>query len=263
MIARFYALLPYFLTIPEGERFTIYSYTDNGYEVRVYPPLKTDNPAQPDNVEDIQINGLPAFRANTLRIDFVKDSFDRRQGIECDPPYEFIRRTVNSLLSRLRFVTRGFQVKPLDFLQASHQIRYLNDDETELPSEEGLVRGHGAIGFHLSWTAVNAQIWDEIHQLSPYYIPPVWDDLLLDATHVLPEVGPSIVLAATALEVFISYILDELAKRSSVPQELWIWLTNRDGNWLKQPAGRCTPLSRPFWWQNKFGVRTSLWPVLF
>jgi hypothetical protein len=26
---------------------------------------------------------------------------------------------------------------------------------------------------------------------------------------------------------------------------------------------RCTPLSRPFWWQNKFGVRTSLWPVLF
>jgi hypothetical protein len=142
MIARFYALLPYFLTIPEGERFTIYSYTDNGYEVRVYPPLKTDNPAQPDNVEDIQINGLPAFRANTLRIDFVKDSFDRRQGIECDPPYEFIRRTVNSLLSRLRFVTRGFQVKPLDFLQASHQIRYLNDDETELPSEEGLVSGH-------------------------------------------------------------------------------------------------------------------------
>jgi hypothetical protein len=227
MIARVYVLLPYSLTVPEGETFNIYSYMDEGCEVRVYPPAKSDVPPQPDYIKDIQIKGVPAFRANVLRVDFVKDSFDRRQDIECDPPFLFIRRTVNSFLSKLRFVTRGGYIKPIDFPNTTWRIEYLNDNGTELPKAEGLFRGRAGRRFEISWTGVNSQIWEDTHQLPHNYSPPEWHALLLDATVLLPEVGPAIVLAMTALEVFISQILDALAEKSSIPEKFWRWLSDR------------------------------------
>jgi hypothetical protein len=156
------------------------------------------------------------------------------------PPPEQVRflNGQSRVLDRLRFVTRGFRVKPLDVPHTTWRITYLNNDETELSKEEGLVRGRGAIGFHLHWTAVTSQVWDDIHQLPPDYVSPAWDTLLLDAANLLPEIGPPVVLAATALEVFISYILNELAERSTVPRELWTWINNRgDGiGWLREPT---------------------------
>ena len=78
-------------------------------------------------------------------------------------------------------------------------------------------------------------IWERIFELPPNYIPPQWDSLLLDANKALPEIGPSVVLAATALEVFISHILNELPKDNIISKNLWNWVNNRE-NWLKEPA---------------------------
>jgi hypothetical protein len=61
---------------------------------------------------------------------------------------------------------------------------------------------------------------------------------LLDAINLLPEVGPSIDLAMTALEVFGSRILNLLAEKSPIPQELWSWINNRGGElgWFREPG---------------------------
>jgi len=58
---------------------------------------------------------------------------------------------------------------------------------------------------------------------------------LLDAQADLPRVGPAVVLAATALEVFISNTLDGLVQRSSLPKELWSWINQR-GDYLREPT---------------------------
>jgi hypothetical protein len=49
-------------------------------------------------------------------------------------------------------------------------------------------------------------------------------------------VGPAIVLAATALEVLVAHVLDDLAARSSVPADLWTWINDRDNDHYRQPS---------------------------
>jgi hypothetical protein len=228
MIVRLDLLLPFVITIPEGETFPIYEYNDEGYNIRIFPPTKTDVPVLQDNADELSINGKPAYQANGLRIYFKKDSFDRKTEVECDPSYELIIRTVNSFLLKLRFVTRGNKIHPINLHQTSWHLRYLNDDESELEKAEGLVRGRGGKYFTFSWTALNSNIWEDIFKLPLDYIAPHWDNLLLDASEALPQIGPSIVLATTALEVFISHILNELSKNSSIPKDLWNWINKRD-----------------------------------
>lgn len=235
MLARLLVLLPFSLTVPEGERFPIYEYLDQGYTVRIFPPSRSDRPRPVDEVEEISMDGVPAFQADALRIDFHKESFDRAKDSFFDPPEEVVRRAVNSFLIRLRHVARAAQVRPLDYPRVTWRIRYLNDDETELAVDEKLVRGRGGLQFSLSWIALNKQVWEEIHGLPPDYEPPPWEELLLDARSELPRVGPAVVLAATALEVFISSILGRLAVLRAVPPGLWTWINQR-GEHLREPT---------------------------
>ncbi|MBU4448030.1 MAG: hypothetical protein KKD99_05540 [Proteobacteria bacterium] len=232
MIARLSILLPFSLNIPQEETFQIYSYIDEGYEIRFYPLAKSGIYELPDSLKEVKIDETtilcPDVPHDVLHIDFYKDNFDRRKNGDCDPPYDFIRRTFNSFLSKLRFVTRGGQIKPIDYPYLTWDISYLNDDGTELQKEEGLVRGRSNITKTISLISLNRQMWEEIHQLPYDYAPPEWDGLLLDAYTLLPEVGPAIVLAMTALEVFISQILDALVENSTIPNELWKWINKRE-----------------------------------
>lgn len=236
MLARLYVSLPFSLVLPDGENYLIYLYEDSGYEIRLFPPVKSENPS-PDFVdgEKLTINDKPAFRANTLRFDFVKETFDRRSGIECDPPYELINRTINFFIRKLRFVVRGFPIKEIDFPRVSWRLQYFNDDETEVEKEEGMVKGRGGIAFQFGIIPLSPEIWNNIHSLPSDYVPPKWDSLYLDALAELPDIGPAIVLAETSLEVFIAYLLDMLAKKTTIPTKLWHWINNRS-DWLKDPS---------------------------
>jgi hypothetical protein len=234
MIARLYVALPFIVTIPEGEQFDIYSCIVNEHKIKIYPPRLSDIPFY-DDVEEISLNGNKAFRANMLLIDFIKDIFDRRGNIICDPPIEFIKNIINMFLIKLRFVTRGSAIKPIDFPNVNWHIAYLNNDESELLPEKGLVRGRGVRSLKFSWIAVNNEVWGNLHSLPYDYKPPIWELLLLDAVELLSEVGPAIVLAMTALEVFISISLNLLAEKNNIPKELWTWINNRD-YWLKNPS---------------------------
>ena len=90
MIARFLLALPFYIAVPDGVEFTIYTYEDDGYTVSVFPPSRSDSPP-PGNVPDnLQMNGAQAFLANGLRIEFRKDIFDRSHRNPFDPPESVI-----------------------------------------------------------------------------------------------------------------------------------------------------------------------------
>lgn len=233
MIARLHVLLPFSVQVPEGELFTVYEYVEDGYGVRVYPPVKSEVPARAGTVDQLQINGRPAESYNVFKVDFSREEFDRSTGSEADPPFELMAKTVNSFLGRLRYVTRASKVRPVSFPHVPWRLRYLNDDHTELEKEEGLIRGRGAVEFSLEFIGITREVWDDIHHLESNFQGPTWNDLLLDAHDTLPQIGPTLVLAATALEVFIAETLDSLAKQSSIPEALWSWLNTRD--YLKAP----------------------------
>ncbi|MCI0564534.1 MAG: hypothetical protein MN733_39200 [Nitrososphaera sp.] len=235
MIARLFVLLPFNLTVPDGEQFNIFQYEDSGYKVRVYPPTRSERAPAIDGPQQLKIDGVPAFQVDVLWIDFIKESFDRHSGSPCDPSEEFMKRAVNSFLIRLRHVCNAPQVRPLNFPFVPWRLQYLNDDETELVKDEKLVRGHGTIQLKFTLIVLNNKVWNDIHKLPVNYEATPWESLLLDARGELPSIGPSIVLASTALEVFIAKILDKLATRKNTPPELWKWINER-GDWLRQPT---------------------------
>lgn len=240
MLARVHILLPYALTVPEHEKYHVYEYEIRGYNVRVYMPERSDRADTHNDAENITINGNKAFNADVLRIDFKKEDFERKEEntgkkeITCDPPVDLIKDVANDFLSRLRYVTNGSKIKQLEFPFTSWGLRYLNDDGTELPEEQGLLRGRGMRNFQFSFVAVNNKVWEDVHSLEPFQPLPVWKNLLLDAEALLPEVGPAIVLTFTSLEVFISTTLDDIVKAGKIDGSLWEWINGRGP--LKDPS---------------------------
>lgn len=138
-----------------------------------------------------------------------------------------MNRAIGSYLVRLKYASKAPQVQHIELPEGAWQLTYLNDDGSELPKQDGFVRGHGALAMSFSWIACDSALWDIVHSLPPDYSPPEWRALLTDATGALPHVGTAIVLTATSLEVFISEILDGLQARSTVPNEAWSWINDR------------------------------------
>jgi len=134
---------------------------------------------------------------------------------------------VLNLIARLRYVTRGFQATSIDFPRCTWKLENLNDDGTRPQESDALIRLRAGRRFTVSFIGVNAAVWEHIHQLSPVWAPPPWDDILLDATAALPRIGTAVVLAATALEVFIAHVLDDLAAKGKVPTDVWQWVNDR------------------------------------
>ena len=144
MIAKFGLALPFWIAIPDGVEFKLYKYEDSRYQVVVYPPTRSDSPPNVAAPDEVKIDGKPAFLANALNIEFHRPEFHRERGSQqTDPSDEVIARAIQSFVARLRYVTRGAHVKIKSFHSPPWRLRYLNDDGTELPEQEGLVRGRG------------------------------------------------------------------------------------------------------------------------
>ena len=232
MLASVYIQLPFSIAVPVDVKFKLYEYVKQGYTIRLYPPKRSNQ--TPQTEEELTVNGDTALQADVLHINFYKNTFDRRKEVFCDPPADLIRNIANSFLMRLRIVSRSHIIRPIDFPGISWNLQYLNDDESELEKSHELVRGRFGRRFTYSWTALTSEIWEDIHSLPVDYRVAHWETLLLDANAAMPDVGLSIVLAATALEVFISDLLNKLAARSPVAPEIWAWINSRSW-WLKNP----------------------------
>jgi len=96
-------------------------------------------------------------------------------------------------------------------------------------------RGLGGRKFEFSFIAINKEVWDNVYSIDPFQPLPIWKTLLLDAESMLPEIGPVIILTSTALEVFISIILDEIVKTGKIDSPLWDWINDRRFH-LKNPS---------------------------
>ena len=241
MIARVSIAVPFSFLVPEGAEYRLYTVEHEGYRITLYPPQKTNHPAT-GTAESAKVDGVPAFFANGVRIDFQKDQFDRRSAATIDranptldPPAGMVLGALNWFLGRVRYVTRGYVVHEFEALPNPWRLQYLNDDGSDLEQAEGLVRGRGTAPFFFSLITINPENWDRMYSLPPDFEVPVWDNLRLDARAALPKVGTAVVLASAALETFIAHILDALAAKSNVPASLWSWLNNRP-NFLADPS---------------------------
>jgi hypothetical protein len=61
----------------------------------------------------------------------------------------------------------------------------------------------------------------------PDFVPERWDQLLVDASGLLPEIGPAVLLAYTSLEIRIASAADVLAQARSIDDDLWRWFTDK------------------------------------
>ena len=259
MIARLYVLLPYSFWIPHDTILAPLESDWGDYQVTVYPPrqarvglddTKGESPISllevvehlrpsdsPIATDSILVDGSPIIQANLLQIDFRKPDFDRRPPTELmggDPPIELVFEIVNDFLGALRSVAQAGYVKPLDPLSV-WRLDYLADDGSELPAKKGLIQSRFASGFHWRVSVVNEAIWNRMRAVIPNYRPSTWETLLLDAKALLPEVGPALVLAFTALETLIAATLDQLASQIDMPDGLWQWINDR-GDYRKEPS---------------------------
>jgi len=229
MLARVSVQLPFALSIPEGQTLISHAYEEDGCIIRIYPPVESDTSRLLADTQKIRINDVAAIQADVLRIDFQKAAFQRPAGSGAlEPAADMVLRVTNSFLSRVRHVAHSPWVRPLDRLLA-WWIVYMNDDQTALEHDDRFTRecGRFDVAMKIEVTPLNTLIWEDVHRLPPDYDPPPWDDLLLDAFAELPRVGPSVVLAATALEVYISAVLNGLARLNSTPPDLWKWINDR------------------------------------
>jgi len=227
MIARLYIQLPFSFFCPEGDIISPIIYHKNGYKICLFPPQKTNQPTIENDSYEVIVNKMHSFRSDFLKIDFIKEIFNRQIEKECDPPIEFIEQTVNSFILKYRFVSKGVQINTIRLSQSSWKIQYLNDDETELTEGEGLVRGRFGKNLHYTINSLTSNIWNNIRSLSVDFLPPEWDNLYLNALKALPDIGVAIVLTSISLEIFISSILDKLAQNPTIPSDLWYWVNNR------------------------------------
>lgn len=263
MIARFRILLPFKLSVPEDLSLGGLEVERPPYRIVVHPPLEARLSTSPEDVgldvpfvdaghgivpaepqhptSRIKLNGKPTIRADLLQIDFFKDDFDRRETRPEDESVTLAAFEVaNSLLRRLRAIAQAAGIFPLNPTETSYSLEYLSDAGEELPKEVGLVRRRYKIRSSGRLQAVTEVIWHRVKSLPFEYEPSTWDNLLLDAELLVPQVGPVLVLAHSAIETAVSATLNHLASGTPppLPPGLWEWIDKRDDDYRKEPSVR-------------------------
>jgi hypothetical protein len=263
MIARYSFLLPYTFSVKNGSTFSFQEFKREGYIIRLFPPQQcavdtarfdVSKGASVDELADqirparsleankhVLLDGLPSIDANLILIEFHGREFRRSKDAidftRIDPPIVEALEIANLFLVRYRFLVRDCGITPISVDDVSWRLDYLSDDGKPLPKDpknEMVNRLQGTPGCFVCH-GLDPTLWNTILTLKEDFRPPAWYMLLLDAENQLPDINAAIVLAAAALETFISETLQSLAARSSLPPDLWKWINERDF-WLKNPS---------------------------
>jgi len=255
VIARFLILLPFDLLITEAAEGPAVEVDSSDYHARVYVPfLYAARPKPTDSVvalslwpqkltepfftENLLVDGHKVAQVNVLVIDFIKSEFNRsrvRQQKALDPPAELAFEIANFFLARIRVYSRAFQIKPLIMGRDPWELRYLTDDLEGLEHEEDKIRGHISCMIVVGSASITPDTIQMVGTEGQTTEPYAWDQLLLDAHALLPDVGSAIVIAAAALETFSAWALQLLHEQRPLPPGLWDWINNRD-HWSKEPS---------------------------
>jgi hypothetical protein len=263
MIARYFFLLPYTFSLKNGSSFPFQEFKREKYTIRLLPPqqCKVDitqfdvaKGASVDELADqirpaqlleannhVLLDGLPSINANLILVEFHGEKFRRSKDTidftDIDPPITEALEIANLFLIRYRSLVRDSGITPISIEDVIWRLDYLNDDGNLVPRDptnEMVNRLQGTPGSFVCH-GLDRALWNAIFALNEAYYPPAWYMLLLDGENQLPDINAAIVLVAAALETFISETLQSLAGRSSLPQDLWKWINERDF-WLKNPS---------------------------
>jgi hypothetical protein len=289
MIARWWVLLDFWVAVKASDTYPPREVQWDGYLIRIYRPYRShidhadlaftssvasstiNEQLLPDEfaspTDQLKVDGEPAVMADAIQIDFVRPEFDRRVG-SSDPTDDLMLAVLTSVLSSLRMVVQAPQIRSPKRDSMMSRMTYLADDETELPPVEGLHRRRIRVSFAASYAGLTGPIWTAVGQQTLDYTPRRWDDLLLDARYLLPDFGPALVLANTALEICIADALDQLAQVRGVSDGLWKWINDR-GDYRKEPStaerydilskelGGMSRKERPVLWQGFQELRSA------
>lgn len=227
MIARVTIQLTTPITIPDNEQFSLQNFDYEGYIVEILPPVSKSEKV--DGAYTLTVDGKGSYSADLLVINFHKETFSREAQSEHTPSLELIEDISSDFLNRLRHVVKASQIKPISRSKNDIKIEYLNDDYTALPDTKGLVKRWGTKNIKLEFVALTQGVWNDVCKVPPFEELPIWKTLLFDAEAILPEVGPSVILTFTALEVFIAKTLNQMASFRDIDDQLWSWLNERQG----------------------------------
>ena len=261
MIARFRILLPYLIFIPENEQFSDFEFDLEGLKVRISPPFQSTlhfhefvlgkaptltrlidelKPASKIVVTDsLLIDGRPVIECNCIQIDFIAEDFIRNMNkVDNQPSWKQALEAANIFLTHFRTVTQSSQAQQLVLgSNTAWTLQYLNDDQSELPRQEGKMRQTGGLQLKGHFTRLTKSIWEQVKIIPTDYSPPNFQNLILDADKILPDIGASIVLMYSSIESIISWALKIAASRSAIPKELSTWILEKnDDNWMKLPS---------------------------
>jgi hypothetical protein len=197
-------------------------------------------PAEPQPTsDDHTVDGVAAVACDVIAVQIAAPGyeFDRRRGEGASPVAVALRAlacdAANGALERIRVLANATHLRLLDPENVLFRLVFLDDAGRVLPKEEERFRQTWNGRTHIQYVAITETTWGQVAALGDYETPP-WDELWLDAADLDADIGPSLVLAATAVETRIANALDVLA-RGRLSDELWTWVKERDGDYTKTP----------------------------
>jgi hypothetical protein len=256
VLARFRVLLPFTFQLDSAGQFHPEEWQEGESTFRVHPPahsslspgggaLDTDDPAAvvaalegplTQKEGPLQfVNGGRGMQGDVLQIDLWRTDFDRRRTNELAPVVDLFFGVANGLLERLRLITRLPWLARLDRHRCFWLVDYLSDDGAPLEPAPELLRAVRCAPLSFKMIAITESLWQRALALPRGQGRARPLTLWLDGAKLLPEIGPSLVLAAAAIETRTEDILHELAAASPVPPGLWSWLMDR-GDFRKDPS---------------------------
>ena len=158
-------------------------------------------------------------RVNVLVFEFTADDFDRAKDhlMKKGPLIQSAYEVANHFLARLRVYARLPQIRTLIPAHDPWQVQFFTDSRELLPPEDGKLRevrgGSAELGVFAFKTDAVRTVGEKWTSPEPY----VWDQLLLDAHSLWPNIGSSIVTAFSALETFIAWALEFPVNEPRVP----------------------------------------------
>jgi hypothetical protein len=170
--------------------------------------------------------------------EFTAEDFERTKDhlLKNWPLIKAVYKVANDFLARLRAYARLPQIRALVPAHDSWQVEFLTDDRHLLPEEDGKLRMMRNSSLEVGVFAFKADAIKTVIEKWAAPEPYIWDQLLLDAHSLWPNVGSSIVTAFAALETFIAWALENLQSTNhAFPDEVWKWIINR-GNFIKDPS---------------------------
>jgi hypothetical protein len=253
MLARLSVLIKAPFYAPVGSDLQAVQLDRPGEIIRVHPPTQsrflagggsdfaTDmlSPApNPTSTNTVRINGSDTYPCDLVRVDQRADQFDRSTGdvVGRNQLIEVGFSVLNQWLTAFRVLFGAAQFKPVGPFWNSWRLDYLADDGQPLEQEPGLIRALQGIRVEVPAVATLVEdAWQALLALGPNYTPLRWDELLVDATELLPAVGPPVLLAYTAIEIRIADAAAVVARENGVREDLWRWLAQKRP-YLVQPT---------------------------